>query len=196
MTDPGITLNIYNKPSRFEENQDDNINQTETNLNVNNEFADNLRTDSTPAPRANNLQTIDNTRNESVKTIDNNQSSLPPIPQQNQGPPTPMYVQGQPVQPMMIIQNLPTVMTTCKNSYNQYNPYQQQVIVIQQDPNQQQRNKANDDQTITVQDQTKNDDPKDCCKAFFAGCCLMLAACGLLCLCFGGERGRRGRQRW
>ena len=196
MTDPGITLNIYNKPSRFEENQDDNINQTETNLNVNNEFADNLRTDSTPAPRANNLQTFDNTRNESVETIENNQTSVPHIPQQYQGPPMQIYgYQKSPGQPMMDIPTSPSVTEPYKNLNNQYYPYPQQIIIIQQDPNQQKVHKKNVQTSIT-QDNNDNHEYKDPCGSFLKGLfmCVTCCLCCYSCSCLRGE-GRESRGR-
>ena len=196
MNDPGITLNIYNKPSQFEENQDDNINQTETNLNLNNEFADNLRTDSIPAPRANNLQTIDNTRNESVETIENNQTSLPHILQQYPGPPMPINgYQKPPVQPMMDIPTSPSVTVPYKNLYNQYYPYPQQIIIIQQDPNKQKVHKKNDQTSIT-QDNMDNHEYKDGCGPFLGGLfmCVTCCLCCYSCSCLRGGGGeRRGR---
>ena len=197
MTDPGITLNIYNRPPQIEEENDnnDNNNQNETNENINNEIPpDNLRIDATSAPRANNLQTMDNTRNEMVDTIKNNQSSLPPNPeQQYQGRPMPIYAYQnppiRPVQPMMVVPAQQQVIPQYNAPYNmQYtpSPYQPVIIQHQQPPNK-------NPQAVIIQEKQKKDDTaKNCFGGFFAGCCAALTACCLLSLCASGGR-RRGR---
>ena len=193
MTDPGITLNIYNKPPQIEGNPNDNNNPNETRSNLNDEnqsnnYDENIRMDSTSAPRANNgLQTIDNTRNESIETTGYNQSSLPPIPQQYQAPP--MY-QRPPVQPVLVTPVRPQIIQPYNiPQYPQYayNPYSQPVIIQQQTPQQRQQV-----QTIYVNKKKKKDDDdtaKNCCGGLFAGCCATLAACCLLSLCLGAAGG-------
>ncbi len=195
MTDPGITLNIYNRPPQIEEENDnnDNNNQNETNENINNEIPpDNLRIDATSAPRANNLQTMDNTRNEMVDTIKNNQSSLPPNPeQQYQGRPMQIYAYQnppiRPVQPMMVVPAQQQVIPQYNAPYNmQYTPSPYQPVIIQQPP-------KNPPQRVIIQEKQKKDDTaKNCFGGFFAGCCAALTACCLLSLCASGGR-RRGR---
>ena len=195
MTDPGITLNIYNRPPQIEEENDnnDNNNQNETNENINNEIPpDNLRIDATSAPRANNLQTMDNTRNEMVDTIKNNQSSLPPNPeQQYQGRPMQIYAYQnppiRPVQPMMVVPAQQQVIPQYNAPYNvQYTPPPYQPVIIQQPP-------KNPPQRVIIQEKQKKDDTaKNCFGGFFAGCCAALTACCLLSLCASGGR-RRGR---
>ena len=195
MTDPGITLNIYNRPPQIEEenNNNDNNNQNETNENINNEIPpDNLRIDATSAPRANNLQTMDNTRNEMVDTIKNNQSSLPPNPeQQYQGRPMQIYAYQnppiRPVQPMMVVPAQQQVIPQYNAPYNmQYTPSPYQPVIIQQPP-------KNPPQRVIIQEKQKKDDTaKNCFGGFFAGCCAALTACCLLSLCASGGR-RRGR---
>ena len=195
MTDPGITLNIYNRPPQIEEENDnnDNNNQNETNENINNEIPpDNLRIDATSAPRANNLQTMDNTRNEMVDTIKNNQSSLPPNPeQQYQGRPMQIYAYQnppiRPVQPMMVVPAQQQVIPQYNAPYNvQYTPSPYQPVIIQQPP-------KNPPQRVIIQEKQKKDDTaKNCFGGFLAGCCAALTACCLLSLCASGGR-RRGR---
>ena len=195
MTDPGITLNIYNKPPQIEEENDnkDNNNQNETNENINNELPpDNLRIDATSAPRANNLQTMDNTRNEMVDTIKNNQSSLPPNPeQQYQGRPMQIYAYQnppiRPVQPMMVVPAQQQVIPQYNAPYNmQYTPSPYQPVILQQPP-------PKNPQAVIIQEKQKKDDTaKNCFGGFFAGCCAALTACCLLSLCASGGR-RRGR---
>ena len=195
MTDPGITLNIYNRPPQIEEENDnnDNNNQNETKENINNEIPpDNLRIDATSAPRANNLQTMDNTRNEMVDTIKNNQSSLPPNPeQQYQGRPMQIYAYQnppiRPVQPMMVVPAQQQVIPQYNAPYNmQYTPSPYQPVIIQQPP-------KNPPQRVIIQEKQKKDDTaKNCFGGFFAGCCAALTACCLLSLCASGGR-RRGR---
>ena len=195
MTDPGITLNIYNRPPQIEEENDnnDNNNQNDTNENINNEIPpDNLRIDATSAPRANNLQTMDNTRNEMVDTIKNNQSSLPPNPeQQYQGRPMQIYAYQnppiRPVQPMMVVPAQQQVIPQYNAPYNvQYTPSPYQPVIIQQPPNK-------NPQAVIIQEKQKKDDTaKNCFGGFFAGCCAALTACCLLSLCASGGR-RRGR---
>ena len=195
MTDPGITLNIYNRPPQIEEENDnnDNNNQNETNENINNELPpDNLRIDATSAPRANNLQTMDNTRNEMVDTIKNNQSSLPPNPeQQYQGRPMQIYAYQnppiRPVQPMMVVPAQQQVIPQYNAPYNmQYTPSPYQPVIIQQPP-------PKNPQAVIIQEKQKKDDTaKNCFGGFFAGCCAALTACCLLSLCASGGR-RRGR---
>ena len=195
MTDPGITLNIYNRPPQIEEENDnnDNNNQNETNENINNEIPpDNLRIDATSAPRANNLQTMDNTRNEMVDTIKNNQSSLPPNPeQQYQGRPMQIYAYQnppiRPVQPMMVVPAQQQVIPQYNAPYNmQYTPSPYQPVIIQQPP------KKPPQRVIIQEKQKKDDTAKNCFGGFFAGCCAALTACCLLSLCASGGR-RRGR---
>ena len=197
MTDPGITLNIYNRPPQIEEENDnnDNNNQNETNENINNEIPpDNLRIDATSAPRANNLQTMDNTRNEMVDTIKNNQSSLPPNPeQQYQGRPMQIYAYQnppiRPVQPMMVVPAQQQVIPQYNAPYNmQYTPSPYQPVIIQQQP----PNKNPPQKVIIQEKQKKDDTAKNCFGGFFAGCCAALTACCLLSLCASGGR-RRGR---
>ena len=197
MTDPGITLNIYNRPPQIEEENDnnDNNNQNETNENINNELPpDNLRIDATSAPRANNLQTMDNTRNEMVDTIKNNQSSLPPNPeQQYQGRPMQIYAYQnppiRPVQPMMVVPAQQQVIPQYNAPYNmQYTPSPYQPVIIQQQP----PNKNPPQKVIIQEKQKKDDTAKNCFGGFFAGCCAALTACCLLSLCASGGR-RRGR---
>ena len=195
MTDPGITLNIYNRPPQIEEenNNNDNNNQNETNENINNEIPpDNLRIDATSAPRANNLQTMDNTRNEMVDTIKNNQSSLPPNPeQQYQGRPMQIYAYQnppiRPVQPMMVVPAQQQVIPQYNAPYNmQYTPSPYQPVILQQPP-------PKNPQAVIIQEKQKKDDTaKNCFGGFFAGCCAALTACCLLSLCASGGR-RRGR---
>ena len=210
MADPGITLNIYNKPPQIDPNQNDNndnndnINQNETRENLNEELPVNtIRIDSTSAPRANDLQTMDNTRNEMVDTIENNQSSIPPNQQQQyQGRPMPIYAYQtppiRPVQPMMVIPAQQQVYPQYNVPYNQYTPnspytpYPQQVYIPQQVPRQQINNTK--PQTVVIKERKEKDDTaKDCCGGFLAGCCAVLAACCLLSLCAGGGGRRRGR---
>ena len=201
MADPGITLNIYNKPPQIDANQsdnNDNNNQNETKENLNNELPeDNIRIDSTSAPRANDLQTMDNTRNESIGTIENNQSSIPPNQQQQyQGRPMQMYAYQRPpvgpVQPIMAVPAQQQIIPQYNVPYNQYNPYQQQVIIQQQDPRQQINN--TNPKTVIIEERKKKDDTaKNCCGGFLAGCCTVLTACCLLFLCAGGGGRRRGR---
>ena len=195
MTDPGITLNIYNRPPQIEEENDknDNNNQNETNENINNEIPpDNLRIDATSAPRANNLQTMDNTRNEMVDTIKNNQSSLPPNPeQQYQGRPMQIYAYQnppiRPVQPMMVVPAQQQVIPQYNAPYNmQYTPSPYQPVIIQQPP------KKPPQRVIIQEKQKKDNTAKNCFGGFFAGCCAALTACCLLSLCASGGR-RRGR---
>ena len=196
MTDPGITLNIYNRPPQIEEENDNNDNnkQNETNENINNELPpDNLRIDATSAPRANNLQTMDNTRNEMVDTIKNNQSSLPPNPeQQYQGRPMQIYAYQnppiRPVQPMMVVPAQQQVIPQYNAPYNmQYTPSPYQPVIIQQQP------PPKNPQAVIIQEKQKKDDTaKNCFGGFFAGCCAALTACCLLSLCASGGR-RRGR---
>ena len=195
MTDPGITLNIYNRPPQIEEENDnnDNNNQNDTNENINNEIPpDNLRIDATSAPRANNLQTMDNTRNEMVDTIKNNQSSLPPNPeQQYQGRPMQIYAYQnppiRPVQPMMVVPAQQQVIPQYNAPYNmQYTPSPYQPVIIQQPP------KKPPQRVIIQEKQKKDDTAKNCFGGFFAGCCAALTACCLLSLCASGGR-RRGR---
>ena len=194
MTDPGITLNIYNKPPQIGENQidNDNNNQNETNLNLKNDLPNKSSIDPTPAPSPNYLQSIDNTRNESMDTIENNQSSVPPVPVQYQGPQTPIYGQPRPMQPIMVMPNPQPVQPVLQPIYrDQNNPYQQgQVIIMQENPNALEINKAKA-QHIWYDGSKKSDDTKKCC-GFLAGCLTFLATCCLISWCIGGS-GRRGR---
>ena len=198
MADPGITLNIYNKPPEIEANPNDNNNPNETRANLNdenqsNDYDNNIRVDSTSAPRANNgLQTTDNNRNESLDTTGNNQSSLPPIPQQYRAPP--MY-QRPPVQPHLITPVRPQVIQPYNNpQYPRYtsNPYSQPVIIQQQSPQDKQQV-----QTIYIDQTEKKDDDtaKNCCEGLLAGYCAILGTCCLLSICFGPP-GRERRGRW
>ena len=203
MADPGITLNIYNKPPQIDANQNDNNdnnNQNETKENLNEELPeDNIRIDSTSAPRANDLQTMDNTRNEMVNTIENNQSSIPPNQQQQyQGRPMQIYANQRPpvrpVQPMMVVPVQQQVIPQYNVPYNPYNPYPPQVIIPQQVPRQQIKN-TNPETVIIKEGENKDNTAKNCCGGFLAGCCAVLTACCLLALCAGGGGGRR-RGRW
>ena len=192
MTDPGITLNIYNKPPKIEGNQIDNNNQNETNLNLKNDIPDKSSIYPTPSPSPNYLQSIDNTRNESVDTIENNQSSLPPVPPQYQRPQMQIYGQTRPVQPIMVIPNPQPVQPILRPIYRgPNNPYQGQrpVIIMQQDPRQLQGNNVNA-QPIIIKEKKKDNTDKACC-GFLAGCMTFLTTCCLISWCIGG--GRRGR---
>ena len=189
MTDPGITLNIYNKPPQFQDNTNDNINQNETGLNLSSDLPqsnlDNIRNNETSAPNANYAQqTMDNTRNENFESSVNYQSSVEPIP-----------IRPYPQQKIIAYQQIPIAqvrpMAVTPIATPTVQPYHRQCgqpVIIQQKQNNQQPT------TYIVKEEKKKDD--SCCTAFLAGCGTFLAACCcLLCLsgAAGGGRGRRGR---
>ena len=185
MTDPGITLNIYNKPPQFEDNVNNNINETEAELNATSalppkELVDNTRPDETSAPKANNgFQFADNTRNNTEESSANHPNNNQPIPFQQY----PQPIIGYPPPPIRAIPYTPVQAPIMQP----YNPQYAQPVIIQQRAN-------NQPQNAVIIKQTKNqDNTADCCAGFLAGCGGVLAACCLLSLCAGRGRGRRGR---
>ena len=196
MADPGITLNIYNKPPQLNEdeenndnndNNNNNINQTATDINQTTNLptksvVENGRIDATSAPRANyNINIADNTRN-------NNIAQPPPIPVNYQRNIQPIPMQQYPqqmIRPMVVT----PVATPMVQPYNvQYPQYAQPVII-------QQPNVNNQPRTVVIRkEKRESSSSSDCCAGFLGGCGACLAACCLLSLCAGGGRGyRRGR---
>ena len=184
MTDPGITLNIYNKPPELEDNNSDNINQNETGLNQTSDSspqdtAENIRPDETSAPRPNyNFQMEDNTRNDLPVNYQNN---LQPIPIRQYPYPMLGYPQNPPMGAVPVTP-VPAPMI------QPYNPQIVQPVIVQQRPVNQQTEK------IIITKKKSDDGNAECC-GFLAGCGAVLAACCLLSLCAGGggHGGRRGR---
>ena len=193
MTDPGITLNIYNKPPKFEDNTNDNtndnINQNETGLNLSSNLPqsnlDNIRNNETSAPNANyGQQTMDNTRNNNFESSVNYQSSVQPIP-----------IQPYPQQKIIGYQQIPIaqvrpiavtpITTPIVRPYN--NPQYGRPVIIQQKQNNQQPT------TYIIKEEKKKKDDS-CCTGFMAGLGTFLAACCCL-LCLSGAAGGRGRGR-
>ena len=191
MTDPGITLNIYNKPPQFNDNTNDNINQNETKLNLPSEIPqsnlDNIRNNETSAPNANYTQQIgDNTRNENLESSVNYQSSVQPVPIQ---PYPPQRIIGYQQIPMaqvtpMAITPVPTPVV---QPYN--NAQYGQPVTIQEKQNERKRT------IYIVGDEGEKKKDNSCCAGFLAGLGTFLAACCcILCLAAVGGGGRRRRR--
>ena len=206
MAEPGITLNIYNKPPKFDDvdnnnndnnnggnnvndnnNNNDNINEiNQTAADINQTLnlptrskVENIRMDATSAPRAN--YEYDNTRN--------NNRVEPPINYQRNIQPNPIqqYPQQMMTYPQRPIYVTP-VATPMVQPYNMQYPRYAQPIIIRQPNVNTQRPK-----TVIVKKQ-KRDNSGDCCAGLLGGCCAALTACCLLSMCCGGGRGyRRGR---
>ena len=193
MTDPGITLNIYNKPPDLEENTNKDINQEDeegvqqtldlpTKSVVDN--VGSIRANASSAPKANyGVPPVNNTtNNNTVETSDNYESSVQPIPTQQY----PQPIMGYP-QPQMRAIPVTPIQTPMVQPYNAQ--YAQPVIV------QPRVNNPPPKAIIIKKRKKENPSPGDCCTGFLAGCGAFLAACCLLSLCTsgGGRYGRRGR---
>ena len=191
MTDPGITLNIYNKPPEFEENANNDINQAEEGVNTTLDLptqsvVNNIRANASSAPQANKgFQTVENTRNNTVESSDNYESNVQPIPIQQY----PQPIIGYPPPQMGAIPVTP-IQTPMVQPYNAQ--YAQPVIV------QQRVNNPQPPKTVIIRKKKeKNQSAGDCCSGFLAGCGAFLAACCLISLCAGGGGRRYGRRgRW
>ena len=191
MTDPGITLNIYNKPPEFEENTNNDVNQAEEGVNTTLDLptqsvVNNIRANASSAPEANKgFQTVENTRNNTVESSDNYESNVQPIPIQQY----PQPIIGYPPPQMGAIPVTP-IQTPMVQPYNAQ--YAQPVIV------QQRVNNPPPPKTVIIKKKKeKNPSAGDCCTGFLAGCGAFLAACCLISLCSGGGGRRYGRRgRW
>ena len=191
MTDPGITLNIYNKPPEFEENANNDINQAEEGVNTTLDLptqsvVNNIRANASSAPQANQgFQPVENTRNNTVESSDNYESNVQPIPIQQY----PQPIIGYPPPQMGAIPVTP-IQTPMVQPYNAQ--YAQPVIV------QQRVNNPPPPKTVIIKKKKeKNPSAGDCCTGFLAGCGAFLAACCLISLCSGGGGRRYGRRgRW
>ena len=191
MTDPGITLNIYNKPPEFEENANNDINQAEEGVNTTLDLptqsvVNNIRANASSAPQANQgFQPVENTRNNTVESSDNYESNVQPIPIQQY----PQPIIGYPPPQMGAIPVTP-IQTPMVQPYNAQ--YAQPVIV------QQRVNNPPPPKTVIIRKKKeKNQSAGDCCTGFLAGCGAFLAACCLISLCSGGGGRRYGRRgRW
>ena len=191
MTDPGITLNIYNKPPEFEENTNNDINQAEEGVNTTLDLptqsvVNNIRANASSAPEANKgFQTVENTRNNTLESSDNYESNVQPIPIQQY----PQPIIGYPPPQMGAIPVTP-IQTPMVQPYNAQ--YAQPVIV------QQRVNNPPPPKTVIIRKKKeKNQSAGDCCTGFLAGCGAFLAACCLISLCSGGGGRRYGRRgRW
>ena len=191
MTDPGITLNIYNKPPEFEENANNDINQAEEGVNTTLDLptqsvVNNIRANASSAPEANQgFQPVENTRNDTVESSDNYESNVQPIPIQQY----PQPIIGYPPPQMGAIPVTP-IQTPMVQPYNAQ--YAQPVIV------QQRVNNPPPPKTVIIRKKKeKNPSAGDCCTGFLAGCGAFLAACCLISLCSGGGGRRYGRRgRW
>ena len=130
MTDPGITLNIYNKPPEFEENTNNDVNQAEEGVNTTLDLptqsvVNNIRANASSAPQANQgFQPVENTRNNTVESSDNYESNVQPIPIQQY----PQPIIGYPPPQMGAIPVTP-IQTPMVQPYNAQ--YAQPVIVQQ-----------------------------------------------------------------
>ena len=130
MTDPGITLNIYNKPPELEENTNNDINQAEEGVNTTLDLptqsvVNNIRANASSAPQANQgFQPVENTRNNTVESSDNYESNVQPIPIQQY----PQPIIGYPPTQMGAIPVTP-IQTPMVQPYNAQ--YAQPVIVQQ-----------------------------------------------------------------
>ena len=193
MTDPGITLNIYNKPPDLEENTNKDINQedeegVQQTLDLpTKSVVDNVGSvipNASSAPKANyGVPPVDNTtNNNTVETSDNYESSVQPIPTQQY----PQPIMGYP-QPQMRPIPVTPIQTPMVQPYNAQ--YAQPVIV------QPRVNNPPPKAIIIKKREKENPSRGDCCTGFLAGCGAFLAACCLLSLCTsgGGRYGRRGR---
>ena len=191
MTDPGITLNIYNKPPEFEENTNNDVNQAEEGVNTTLDLptqsvVNNIRANASSAPQANQgFQPVENTRNNTVESSDNYESNVQPIPIQQY----PQPIIGYPPPQMGAIPVTP-IQTPMVQPYNAQ--YAQPVIV------QQRVNNPPPPKTVIIRKKKeKNQSAGDCCTGFLAGCGAFLAACCLISLCSGGGGRRYGRRgRW
>ena len=191
MTDPGITLNIYNKPPEFEENTNNDVNQAEEGVNTTLDLptqsvVNNIRANASSAPQANQgFQPVENTRNNTVESSDNYESNVQPIPIQQY----PQPIIGYPPPQMGAIPVTP-IQTPMVQPYNAQ--YAQPVIV------QQRVNNPQPPKTVIIRKKKeKNSSAGDCCTGFLAGCGAFLAACCLISLCSGGGGRRYGRRgRW
>ena len=191
MTDPGITLNIYNKPPEFEENTNNDINQAEEGVNTTLDLptqsvVNNIRANASSAPQANQgFQPVENTRNNTVESSDDYESNVQPIPIQQY----PQPIIGYPPPQMGAIPVTP-IQTPMVQPYNAQ--YAQPVIV------QQRVNNPPPPKTVIIRKKKeKNQSAGDCCTGFLAGCGAFLAACCLISLCSGGGGRRYGRRgRW
>ena len=191
MTDPGITLNIYNKPPEFEENANNDINQAQEGVNTTLDLptqsvVNNIRANASSAPEANQgFQPVENTRNDTVESSDNYESNVQPIPIQQY----PQPIIGYPPPQMGAIPVTP-IQTPMVQPYNAQ--YAQPVIV------QQRVNNPPPPKTVIIRKKKeKNPSAGDCCTGFLAGCGAFLAACCLISLCSGGGGRRYGRRgRW
>ena len=191
MTDPGITLNIYNKPPEFEENTNNDVNQAEEGVNTTLDLptqsvVNNIRANASSAPQANQgFQPVENTRNNTVESSDNYESNVQPIPIQQY----PQPIIGYPPPQMGAIPVTP-IQTPMVQPYNAQ--YAQPVIV------QQRVNNPPPPKTVIIRKKKeKNPSAGDCCSGFLAGCGAFLAACCLISLCSGGGGRRYGRRgRW
>ena len=192
MTDPGITLNIYNKPPEFEENTNNDINQAEEGVNTTLDLptqsvVNNIRANASSAPQANQgFQPVENTRNNTVESSDNYESNVQPIPIQQY----PQPIIGYPPPQMGAIPVTP-IQTPMVQPYNaQY----AQPVIVQQRVN----NPPPPPKTVIIRKKKeKNPSAGDCCNGFLAGCGAFLAACCLISLCSGGGGRRYGRRgRW
>ena len=191
MTDPGITLNIYNKPPEFEENTNNDINQAEEGVKTTIDLptqsvVNNIRANASSAPQANQgFQPVENTRNNTVESSDNYESNVQPIPIQQY----PQPIMGYPPPQMGAIPVTP-IQTPMVQPYNAQ--YAQPVIV------QQRVNNPPPPKTVIIRKKKeKNQSAGDCCTGFLAGCGAFLAACCLISLCSGGGGRRYGRRgRW
>ena len=188
MTDPGITLNIYNKPPEFEENTNNDINQAEEGVNTTLDLptqsvVNNIRANASSAPQANQgFQPVENTRNNTVESSDNYESNVQPIPIQQY----PQPIMGYPPPQMGAIPVTP-IQTPMVQPYNAQ--YAQPVIV------QQRVNNPPPPKTVIIRKKKeKNQSAGDCCTGFLAGCGAFLAACCLISLCSGGGGRRYGRR--
>ena len=191
MTDPGITLNIYNKPPEFEENTNNDINQAEEGVNTTLDLptqsvVNNIRANASSAPQANQgFQPVENTRNNTVESSDNYESNVQPIPIQQY----PQPIIGYPPPQMGAIPVTP-IQTPMVQPYNAQ--YAQPVIVQQRV-----KNPPPPKTVIIRKKKEKNQSAGDCCTGFLAGCGAFLAACCLISLCSGGGGRRYGRRgRW
>ena len=191
MTDPGITLNIYNKPPEFEENANNDINQAEEGVNTTLDLptqsvVNNIRANASSAPQANQgFQPVENTRNNTVESSDNYESNVQPIPIQQY----PQPIIGYPPPQMGAIPVTP-IQTPMVQPYNAQ--YAQPVIVQQRV-----KNPPPPKTVIIRKKKEKNQSAGDCCTGFLAGCGAFLAACCLISLCSGGGGRRYGRRgRW
>ena len=188
MTDQGITLNIYDKPPKLNDNTNDNINDKEPELNLNtnrlpeypnnlDNIRDNTRNELNSAPRPNyGRSTLEGTgttgtTNSSIDSTTNPNNTQSPIPMQ----PYPIIYQQPPVIPTPMVRPV------------QYSPQYGQPVILQQRNIQPQQPK-----TVIIKETQKGNkkQTEDCCAGFLAGIASCCAICCLLMLCSGGGGGR------